>query len=172
MSEANLRKGNDPESFIILFTCAFEDFVVRGSERIIVMMSQISDELAHIYAQMSLDLVRDFEEFKKLVFLRLGISAEHLRQKYRALTKNPQESYSQLGANLMKYLDKWLQQEGIESVQDIKNITGLKQFYSLLPGDLKYLVRDKNPKDVQEAGERNRKSKILFHLYETHVFLR
>ena len=65
----------------------------------------------------------------------------------------PEESYSQLGANLIKYFDKWLQQEGVETVQNIKNILGLEQFYSLLLGDLRYLVRDKKPKDIQEAGE-------------------
>ena len=54
---------------------------------------------------------------------------------------------------MTRYLNKWLQQEGVETVQDIKNILGLEQFYRLLPGELRYLVRDKKPRNLQEAGE-------------------
>ena len=59
--------------------------------------------------------------------MRFGSNAEHLRWKFRALTKQPEEYYSQLGANLIKYLGKCLQQEGAETVQDLKNIMGLEQ---------------------------------------------
>ena len=57
------RKGDDPESFMIMFERACEDFEVRGSECMIVKSSQISGGLADIYAKMPLDLVKDLDEF-------------------------------------------------------------------------------------------------------------
>ena len=62
------RKGDDPESFMIMFERACEDFEVRGSERMMVMRSQISGGLADIYAEMPVELIKDFDEYKKLVF--------------------------------------------------------------------------------------------------------
>ena len=61
----------------------------------IVMRSQISGELAEINSQMPLDQARDYEECKNLVLSRFEINAELLRWKFRALTKQPEESYSQ-----------------------------------------------------------------------------
>ena len=147
------RKGDCPESFMMMFERACEDFEVRESERMIVLRSQISGGLAEIYAEMPLELIKNYDEFKKLVFARYGINAEQLRQRFRSLNKKPEESYSQFGANLTRYLDKWIQQEGVETVQDLKNIIGLEQFYSHLPSELRYLVRDKKPKNLQEAGQ-------------------
>ena len=87
------------------------------------------------------------------MFARYGINAEHLRQKFRTLTKKPDESYTQLGANLARYLDKWLAQEKVQTIQQFKNIIGLKQFYSLLHGEIKYLVKDKKPLDLKQTAE-------------------
>ena len=35
----------------------------------------------------------------------------------------------------------------------MKNVFGLEQFYSILPGDLHYLVKDKDPKNVLQTSE-------------------
>ena len=77
---------------------------------------QISGELAEIYSQMPQDQARKYEAFRKLVFARFGISAEHFRRKFRSLTKKPEESYSQLGHNLVRYLEKWLEQVNVETL--------------------------------------------------------
>ena len=94
---------------------------------------------------MPIELIKDYSEFKKLVFARYGINAEHLRQKFRTLTKKPEESYSRLGTNLVRYFEKWLEQANVESLEDMKNIIGLEQFYLVLPGELRYLER-KSPR--------------------------
>ena len=52
---------------------------MRGEEHMIVLRSQISGDLADIYSQMPLEQVREYEAYKKMVFLRSGINAEHLR---------------------------------------------------------------------------------------------
>ena len=113
------RKGDDPESFLVMFERACEDLCVRESERMIVLRSQISGGRAEIYAEMPIELIKNYEEYKKLVFARYGVNSEHLRQKFRALTKKPDESYSQFGASLIRFLDKWIQQEKVETVQDL-----------------------------------------------------
>ena len=46
-----------------------------------------------------------------------------------------------------------MEREEITSLEQMKNLIGLEQFYSILPGELRYLVRDKNPKNLLEAGE-------------------
>ena len=102
----------------------------------IFLRSQIIGCLAEVYAEMPIKMIKNYSEFKKLVFARFGINAEQLRQRFRTLSKKPDESYTQLGANLAKYLDKWLAQEGVQTIQQFKNIIGLEQFYSLLNGEI------------------------------------
>ena len=70
-----------------------------------------------------------------------------------ALIKKPEESYSQLGANVVRCLEKWIEQENVTSPEEMKIIIGLEQFYLILPGDLRYLGRDKKTKNVQETSE-------------------
>ena len=112
----------------------------------IVLRSQISGDLAELYSQMPLEQARDFEAYRKMVYSRFGIYAEYLRRKFHSLTKKPEESYSHLGAKLTQCLDKWMEHENVTSLEQMKNVIGLEQFYSVLPGQLCYLIKDKNPK--------------------------
>ena len=72
---------------------------------IIVLRAQISGNLAELYSQMPLEKARDFEVYKKIVYSRFCI-AEHLRRKFCSFTKRQEESYSQLGAKLLQFLEK------------------------------------------------------------------
>ena len=120
------RKGDNSEAFLVLFERACWDYEIKESEKTILLRTQISGELAKIYAHMPQEKAREYEAFKKLVFARFGINVEHLRWKFRALTKKPEETYSQLGANMQRYLEKWLEQAGVENLEDLKNVLGLE----------------------------------------------
>ncbi|XP_078234983.1 uncharacterized protein LOC144583976 [Pogona vitticeps] len=146
-------KGDCPEVFFSLVERAFVDFSVRETEKMTIMRSLISGSLAEVYAEMPVELLKDFAEFKKLVFARHGINAEQLRQKFRSLTKKPEQTFTQVGAQLVRLLEKWLSQEGTETFQQLKDLIALEQFYSVLHGELKFHVRERKPKSVAEAAE-------------------
>uniref|UniRef100_A0ABM5GM15 SCAN box domain-containing protein n=1 Tax=Pogona vitticeps TaxID=103695 RepID=A0ABM5GM15_9SAUR len=146
-------KGDCPEVFFSLVERAFVDFSVRETEKMTIMRSLISGSLAEVYAEMPVELLKDFAEFKKLVFARHGITAEQLRQKFRSLTKKPEQTFTQVGAQLVRLLEKWLSQEGTETFQQLKDLIALEQFYSVLHGELKFHVRERKPKSVAEAAE-------------------
>ncbi|XP_078250271.1 uncharacterized protein LOC144589471 [Pogona vitticeps] len=146
-------KGDCPEVFFSLVERAFVDFSVRETEKMTIMRSLISGSLAEVYAEMPVELLKDFAEFKKLVFARHGINAEQLRQRFRSLTKKPEQTFTQVGAQLVRLLEKWLSQEGTETFQQLKDLIALEQFYSVLHGELKFHVRERKPKSVTEAAE-------------------
>ncbi|XP_078244793.1 uncharacterized protein LOC144587559 [Pogona vitticeps] len=146
-------KGDCPEVFFSLVERAFVDFSVRETEKMTIMRSLISGRLAEVYAEMPEELLKDFAEFKKLVFARHGINAEQLRQRFRSLTKKPEQTFTQVGAQLVRLLEKWLSQEGTETFQQLKDLIALEQFYSVLHGELKFQVRERKPKSVAEAAE-------------------
>ncbi|XP_078242242.1 uncharacterized protein LOC144586942 [Pogona vitticeps] len=146
-------KGDCPEVFFSLVERAFVDFSVRETEKMTIMRSLISGSLAEVYAEMPEELLKDFAEFKKLVFARHGINAEQLRQRFRSLTKKPEQTFTQVGAQLVRLLEKWLSQEGTETFQQLKDLIALEQFYSVLHGELKFQVRERKPKSVAEAAE-------------------
>ncbi|XP_078248527.1 uncharacterized protein LOC144588886 [Pogona vitticeps] len=159
LSKADLKKfpvyhkGDCPEVFFSLVERAFVDFSVRETEKMTIMRSLISGSLAEVYSEMPQELMRDFAEFKKLVFARHGINAEQLRQRFRSLTKKPEQTFTQVGAQLVRLLEKWLSQEGTETFQQLKDLIALEQFYSVLHGELKFQVRERKPKSVAEAAE-------------------
>ncbi|XP_078241009.1 uncharacterized protein LOC144586545 [Pogona vitticeps] len=146
-------KGDCPEVFFSLVERAFVDFSVRETEKMTIMRSLISGSLAEVYAEMPEELLKDFAEFKKLVFARHGINAEQLRQRFRSLTKKPEQTFTQVGAQLVRLLEKWLSQEGTETFQQLKDLIALEQFYSVLHGELKFQVRERKPRSVAEAAE-------------------
>ncbi|XP_078232326.1 uncharacterized protein LOC144583105 [Pogona vitticeps] len=159
LSKADLKKfpvyhkGDCPEVFFSLVERAFVDFSVRETEKMTIMRSLISGSLAEVYAEMPEELMKDFAEFKKLVFARHGINAEQLRQRFRSITKKPEQTFTQVGAQLVRLLEKWLSQEGTETFQQLKDLIALEQFYSVLHGELKFQVRERKPKSVAEAAE-------------------
>ncbi|XP_078234087.1 uncharacterized protein LOC144583660 [Pogona vitticeps] len=159
LSKADLKKfpvyhkGDCPEVFFSLVERAFVDFSVRETEKMTIMRSLISGSLAEVYAEMPEELMKDFAEFKKLVFARHGINAEQLRQRFRSLTKKPEQTFTQVGAQLVRLLEKWLSQEGIETYEQLKDLIALEQFYSVLHGELKFQVRERKPKSVAAAAE-------------------
>ncbi|XP_078246217.1 uncharacterized protein LOC144588073 [Pogona vitticeps] len=159
LSKADLKKfpvyhkGDCPEVFFSLVERAFVDFSVRETEKMTIMRSLISGSLAEVYAEMPEELMKDFAEFKKLVFARHGINVEQLRQRFRSLTKKPEQTFTQVGAQLVRLLEKWLSQEGTETFQQLKDLIALEQFYSVLHGELKFQVRERKPKSVAEAAE-------------------
>ncbi|XP_078240664.1 uncharacterized protein LOC144586383 [Pogona vitticeps] len=159
LSKADLKKfpvyhkGDCPEVFFSLVERAFVDFSVRETEKMTIMRSLISGSLAEVYAEMPQELMKDFAEFKKLVFARHGINAEQLRQRFRSITKKPEQTFTQVGAQLVRLLEKWLSQEGTETFQQLKDLIALEQFYSVLHGELKFQVRERKPKSVAEAAE-------------------
>ncbi|XP_078248129.1 uncharacterized protein LOC144588704 [Pogona vitticeps] len=146
-------KGDCPEVFFSLVERAFVDFSVRETEKMTIMRSLISGSLAEVYAEMPEELLKDFAEFKKLVFARHGINAEQLRQRFRSLTKKPEQTFTQVGAQLVRLLEKWLSQEGTETFQQLKDLIALEQFYSVLHGELEFHVRERKPKSVADAAE-------------------
>ncbi|XP_078234835.1 uncharacterized protein LOC144583831 [Pogona vitticeps] len=159
LSKADLKKfpvyhkGDCPEVFFSLVERAFVDFSVRETEKMTIMRSLISGSLAEVYAEMPEELMKDFAEFKKLVFARHGINAEQLRQRFRSLTKKPEQTFTQVGAQLVRLLEKWLSQEGTETYEQLKDLIALEQFYSVLHGELKFQVRERKPKSVAAAAE-------------------
>ena len=62
------RKGDCPESFLISFEIVCWDFEIKDDERMIVLKSQISGDLAVFYSQMPLEQARDFEAYRKIVY--------------------------------------------------------------------------------------------------------
>ena len=54
---------------------------------------------------------------------------------------------------MIRYLEKWLEQSEVQTLEDMKNIIGLEQFFSVLPGEMRYLVKDKKPKNILKASE-------------------
>ncbi|XP_078246884.1 uncharacterized protein LOC144588290 [Pogona vitticeps] len=159
LSKSDLKKfptykqGDCPENFLKIFERSCDDFSVRETEKMIILRSLLSGKMADVYADMPVELSKDYSEFKKMVFNRFGINSEHLRQKFRKLTKRSDESYTQLGFNLEKCLDRWLEQENVKTFQELKNVVGLEQFYSLLHGELKFLVQERKPTDVRNAAQ-------------------
>ena len=159
LSKADLKKfpsykqGDLVEAFLTSFERTASDFSLREAEKMIILRSLISGKMAEVYADMPIELSKDYSEFKKLVFLRFGINSEHLRQKFRKLTKRSDETYTQLGFNLERCLDRWLEQENVQTFQQLKAIVGLEQFYSLLHGELKYLVQEKKPSDIRQTAQ-------------------
>uniref|UniRef100_A0ABM5GF55 ribonuclease H n=1 Tax=Pogona vitticeps TaxID=103695 RepID=A0ABM5GF55_9SAUR len=159
LSKADLKKfpvyhkGDCPEVFFSLVERAFVDFSVRETEKMTIMRSLISGSLAEVYAEMPEELMKDFAEFKKLVFARHGINAEQLRQRFRSLTKKPEQTFTQVGAQLVRLLEKWLSQEGTETYEQLKDLIALEQFYSVLHGELKFQVRERKPRSVAAAAE-------------------
>ncbi|XP_077790714.1 uncharacterized protein LOC144328922 [Podarcis muralis] len=165
------RDKDSPEAFLVSFEIACHDFQVREEDKMMILRARISGPLAEIYAQMTEEQSQNFEVYEQLIYTRFGITSEQLREKFRSVTKVREETYAQLGAKIKTYLTRWLEQENADTVPKIREVIALEQFYDTINGQLKYLIKERNPKTIEEAaGLADKINEIRVHGFDGPKF--
>ncbi|XP_074809621.1 protein MMP24OS [Natator depressus] len=94
-----------------------------------------------------------YELFKSKARVRMGITPEHSRRRFRALRWKPDVSFTRHAYHIVKHWDAWISGASVESPVDVPFLMQMEQFLEGVPEEIERYILDGKPKTVIEAGE-------------------
>lgn len=116
------------------------------------MRPQICGGLSEVYWEMRVGETSNYELFKDRVKIKYGLAAEQSRKTFREIKHKAGETFAQLGCRLDRELDRWVEGSKVKTFPELKQLISLEQFYNLIPSQVRWILRDKKLKTVEEAA--------------------
>ena len=103
------------------------------------------------YAAMAAEEAGDYDRVKTAILRRYNINVETYRQRFRAATKRGEESHRELLVRLQDLAQKWVKE--CDTVEKVVDMLVKEQFLDTLAPDVRIWVRERKPKDSEEASQ-------------------
>ncbi|CAM4676289.1 unnamed protein product [Lepidochelys kempii] len=94
-----------------------------------------------------------YELFKSKARVRMGITPEQSRRRFRALRWKPDMSFTRHAYHIVKHWDAWISGASVESPVNLPFLMQMEQFLEGVPEEIERYILDGKPKTVIEAGE-------------------
>ncbi|XP_074792588.1 uncharacterized protein LOC141975825 [Natator depressus] len=97
--------------------------------------------------------MKKYELFKSKARVRMGITPEQSRRRFRALRWKPDVSFTRHAYHIVKHWDAWISGASVESPVNLPFLMQMEQFLEGVPEEIERYILDGKPKTVIEAGE-------------------
>ena len=112
---------------------------------------QLTGKAQQAYAAMAAEEAGDYDRVKTAILRRYNINVETYRQQFRAATKRGEESHRELLVRLQDLAQKWVKE--CDTVEKVVDMLVKEQFLDTLAPDVRIWVRERKPKDSEEASQ-------------------
>ncbi|XP_065442518.1 uncharacterized protein LOC101931677 isoform X1 [Chrysemys picta bellii] len=147
------KAGDDTEAFLENFERACLGYSITADQYMVELRPQLSGPLAEVAAEMPKEHMNSYELFKNKARLRMGLTPEHARQRFRALKWKPDVSFTRHAYHIDKNCDAWVSGANVKSLEDLLSLVKMEQFLEGVPEEIERYILDRKPKTVTEAGE-------------------
>ncbi|CAM5076411.1 unnamed protein product [Natator depressus] len=147
------KAGDDTEAFLENFERACLGYSISTDQYMVELRPQLSGPLAEVAAEMPREHMNEYELFKSKARVRMGITPEHSRRRFRALRWKPDVSFTRHAYHIVKHWDAWISGASVESPVDVPFLMQMEQFLEGVPEEIERYILDGKPKTVIEAGE-------------------
>ncbi|CAM4628668.1 unnamed protein product [Lepidochelys olivacea] len=147
------KAGDDTEAFLENFERACLGYNISTDQYMVELRPQLSGPLAEVAAEMPKEHMNKYELFKSKARVRMGITPEQSRRRFRALRWKPDMSFTRHAYHIVKHWDAWISGASVESPVNLPFLMQMEQFLEGVPEEIERYIRDGKPKTVIEAGE-------------------
>ncbi|CAM4523929.1 unnamed protein product [Lepidochelys kempii] len=147
------KAGDDTEAFLENFERACLGYNISTDQYMVELRPQLSGPLAEVAAEMPKEHMNKYELFKSKVRVRMGITPEQSRRRFRALRWKPDMSFTRHAYHIVKHWDAWISGASVESPVNLPFLMQMEQFLEGVPEEIERYILDGKPKTVIEAGE-------------------
>ncbi|CAM4561587.1 unnamed protein product [Lepidochelys kempii] len=147
------KAGDDTEAFLENFERACLGYNISTDQYMVELRPQLSGPLAEVAAEMPKEHMNKYELFKSKARVRMGITPEQSRRRFRALRWKPDMSFTQHAYHIVKHWDAWISGASVESPVNLPFLMQMEQFLEGVPEEIERYILDGKPKTVIEAGE-------------------
>ncbi|CAM4630419.1 unnamed protein product [Caretta caretta] len=147
------KAGDDTEAFLENFERACLGYNISADQYMVELRLQLSGPLAEVAAEMPKEHMNKYELFKSKARVRMGITPEQSRRRFRALRWKPDMSFTRHAYHIVKHWDAWISGASVESPVNLPFLMQMEQFLEGVPEEIERYILDGKPKTVIEAGE-------------------
>ncbi|CAM4631353.1 unnamed protein product [Lepidochelys kempii] len=147
------KAGDDTEAFLENFERACLGYSISTDQYMVELRPQLSGPLAEVAAEMPKEHMNKYELFKSKARVRMGITPEQSRRRFRALRWKPDMSFTRHAYHIVKHWDAWISGASVESPVNLPFLMQMEQFLEGVPEEIERYILDGKPKTVIEAGE-------------------
>ncbi|CAM4669362.1 unnamed protein product [Lepidochelys kempii] len=147
------KAGDDTEAFLENFERACLGYNISTDQYMVELRPQLSGPLAEVAAEMPKEHMNKYELFKSKTRVRMGITPEQSRRRFRALRWKPDMSFTRHAYHIVKHWDAWISGASVESPENLPFLMQMEQFLEGVPEEIERYILDGKPKTVIEAGE-------------------
>ncbi|CAM4531054.1 unnamed protein product [Lepidochelys olivacea] len=126
---------------------------ISTDQYMVELRPQLSGPLAEVAAEMPKEHMNKYELFKSKARVRMGITPEQSRRRFRALRWKPDMSFTRHAYHIVKHWDAWISGASVESPVNLPFLMQMEQFLEGVPEEIERYILDGKPKTVIEAGE-------------------
>ncbi|CAM4533278.1 unnamed protein product, partial [Lepidochelys kempii] len=147
------KAGDDTEAFLENFERACLGYNISTDQYMVELRPQLSGPLAEVAAEMPKEHMNKYELFKSKARVRMGITPEQSRRRFRALRWKPNMSFTRHAYHIVKHWDAWISGASVDSPVNLPFLMQMEQFLEGVPEEIERYILDGKPKTVIEAGE-------------------
>ncbi|CAM4657216.1 unnamed protein product [Caretta caretta] len=147
------KAGDDTEAFLENFERACLGYNISTDQYMVELRPQLSGPLAEGAAEMPKEHMNKYELFKSKARVRMGITPEQSRRRFRALRWKSDMSFPRHAYHIVKHWDAWISGASVESPVNLPFLMQMEQFLEGVPEEIERYILDGKPKTVIEAGE-------------------
>ncbi|CAM4689156.1 unnamed protein product [Lepidochelys kempii] len=147
------KAGDDTEAFLENFERACLGYNISTDQYMVELRPQLSGPLAEVAAEMPKEHMNKYELFKSKARVRMGITPEQSRRRFRALRWKADMSFTRHAYHIVKHWDAWISGASVESPVNLPFLMQMEQFLEGVPEEIERYILDGKPKTVIEAGE-------------------
>ena len=147
--------NDDLDSHLINFERMMHTRRVPIKHWVVMVLPTLNSKSQAIHARMSISECSEYHLLKQALVESFDLGPDEYKRKFRNEARQHDESFRDFGVRLEHLYNKWRQGksrgETIECRCGIAEDEMLEQYYTMIPRDLKILVKDKSPRTIKEA---------------------
>ena len=114
--------------------------------------SLLKGQARDVYTQMTDGEALDYKTLREALLRKFHLNAEQYRQRFRETKRQAGESTRDFVRKLERWFDRWMDMAKAETgCEDMRQLMLLERLYAGIPFDEARFIREKIPKDVDEA---------------------
>ena len=164
LGEANIQSSSCPKmpkyvegEDIEVFLMTFEKLAIANKWDKAIWAPRLAAVLTgkaqEAYSRLSLEDSQDYETIKVAILKKYELSAETYQRKFITCKKMSGDSHREWATRLRLLLDRWLEGEKVNTLEDLKNVIVTEQFIEMASRELQVWLREKSYKSVIEMAD-------------------
>ena len=146
-----LTEQDDIEAYLLTFARMMQAHEIERTRWAYRLAPQLTGKAQQAYAALSVDGSVDYDTLKEAILRRYNINEETYRRQFRSAQLKKGETPRDLFTRLQDLAKKWGRE--CKTVDELFDLIIKEQLLNCLAEDVRVWVRERKPKDSNEAGQ-------------------